>query len=224
MSSADEPTTGEPAVDEPEADELRDGLVRALADELGQGVLASHVIPGTDLWIRLDNAAWAEAGRVLRNKMGFGFFSWLSAIDWLPSPYGRSMDAVEDVAAGLVEAGPDDPGEIEQGVTGGETRFQVIARLYSLHTHTGITVKADVADESPSIASWVSTFAGADWHERETWEMFGIAFEGHPGLRHIYLPGDFEGHPLRKDYPLVSRIMKPWPGLVDVEAIPEMDA
>ena len=52
--------------------------------------------------------------------------------------------------------------------------------------------------------------------------MFGIAFDGHPGLRHIYLPGEFEGHPLRKDYPLLARRVKPWPGIVDVELMPEV--
>ena len=63
-------------------------------------------------------------------------------------------------------------------------------------------------------------YPGADWHERESWEMFGIDFDGHPALRHLYLPGEFEGHPLRKDFPLLAREVKPWPGLVDVEPMP----
>jgi NADH-quinone oxidoreductase subunit C len=50
--------------------------------------------------------------------------------------------------------------------------------------------------------------------------MFGINFAGHPDLRHIYLPQDFEGFPLRKDFPLLARIVKPWPGIVDVEPLP----
>jgi NADH-quinone oxidoreductase subunit C len=45
-------------------------------------------------------------------------------------------------------------------------------------------------------------------------------FDGHPGLRHLYLPSEFEGHPLRKDFPLLARVVKPWPGLVDVEPMP----
>src|SRR5262249_1512662 len=53
------------------------------------------------------------------------------------------------------------------------------------------------------------------------WEMFGFIFEGHPSLRHLYLPSEFEGHPLRKDYPLLARVVKPWPGLVDVEPMPD---
>jgi NADH-quinone oxidoreductase subunit C len=50
--------------------------------------------------------------------------------------------------------------------------------------------------------------------------MYGFVFEGHPSLRHLYLPSEFEGHPLRKDFPLLARVVKPWPGLVDVEAMP----
>ena len=50
--------------------------------------------------------------------------------------------------------------------------------------------------------------------------MYGFQFDGHPGLRHIYLPTEFEGFPLRKDFPLLAREVKPWPGLVDVEPLP----
>jgi NADH-quinone oxidoreductase subunit C len=50
--------------------------------------------------------------------------------------------------------------------------------------------------------------------------MFGINFLGHPDLRHLYLPSDFEGNPLRKDFPLLARMVKPWPGIVDVEPMP----
>ena len=53
--------------------------------------------------------------------------------------------------------------------------------------------------------------------------MYGFMFDGHPGLRHLYLPGEFEGYPLRKDFPLLARLVKPWPGLVDVEPIPGSD-
>ncbi|MDQ3147947.1 MAG: NADH-quinone oxidoreductase subunit C, partial [Actinomycetota bacterium] len=70
------------------------------------------------------------------------------------------------------------------------------------------------------VATVTDLFRGADWHEREAWEMFGFSFDGHPGLRHLYLPGEFEGHPLRKDFPLLAREVKPWPGLVNVEQIP----
>jgi NADH-quinone oxidoreductase subunit C len=69
----------------------------------------------------------------------------------------------------------------------------------------------------------VPLFAGAAWHERETHEMFGIDFRGHPNLTKLYLPDGFVGHPLRKSFPLLTREIKPWPGNVDVEPMPSPD-
>jgi NADH-quinone oxidoreductase subunit C len=99
----------------------------------------------------------------------------------------------------------------------------VFARLYDTDRKVGITLKADLDDDNPSVESISGVFRGADWHEREAWEMFGFDFPGHPGLRHLYLPTEFEGFPLRKDFPLLSRAVKPWPGLVDKEPIPGED-
>ena len=155
--------------------------------------------------------------------MGFAYFNFLSAIDWLPSPFGRDMDSQVDLALDPSldpSAEPAQPEAMEQGLAGGETRFQVLARVNDIAGHRAITLKADVDDSAMSVPSWVPVYAGANWHERETWEMFGIEFVGHPGLRHIYLPGAFEGNPLRKDYPLLARRVKPWPGIVDVELMP----
>ena len=75
-----------------------------------------------------------------------------------------------------------------------------------------------------TVESWFTVYAGANWHERETHEMFGISFAGHPDLRNMYLPTEFEGYPLRKDFPLLARMVKPWPGLVDVEPMPAEEA
>ena len=85
-------------------------------------------------------------------------------------------------------------------------------------------MKADVPDDTLAVDSWIPVYAGANWHERETHEMFGIGFNGHPDLRNIYLPTEFEGYPLRKDFPLLARMVKPWPGIVDVEPMPRSDA
>ena len=115
------------------------------------------------------------------------------------------------------EPPPERSTEVRQGVAGGDTRFQVLARVTDVRRHVGITLKADVPDDTMTIESWFTVYAGANWHERETHEMFGINFAGHPDLRNIYLPTEFEGYPLRKDFPLLSRMVKPWPGIVDVE-------
>jgi NADH-quinone oxidoreductase subunit C len=101
--------------------------------------------------------------------------------------------------------------------------MQVFARVTNLKEHFGVTVKADVPDDHPVVDSWIQLYAGANWHERETHEMFGIGFNGHGDLRNMYLPTEFEGHPMRKDYPLLARMVKPWPGIVDVEPLPGGD-
>ena len=89
----------------------------------------------------------------------------------------------------------------------------MFARVQSTTPPLGLTLKADV-DERVAARAVVGARStpGADWHERECWEMYGFVFDGHPALRHLYLPSEFEGHPLRKDYPLLSRVVKPWPG------------
>jgi NADH-quinone oxidoreductase subunit C len=195
-------------------DGLRDGIVAALRADLGEHLLDTHLVPQTDLWVRVSSDAWALTGRSLKAQ-GFDYFCFLSAIDWLPSPYGKGED---DPSAPPAEPNPD-AGTVKHGYTGGETRFQLLARVNDLRRHLGVTIKADVPD-SLAMATWIPTYAGANWHERETHEMFGITFDGHPDLRNLYLPGEFEGYPLRKDFPLLSRMVKPWPGIVDVEPMP----
>jgi len=208
-------------VEETPTDDLREEVLAAFAAELGDGLLESYIRPGNDLWIRVTRDAWPELASVAQRKLGFTFFDFLSAIDWLPSPFARDMDSQEDLAVhGRDEKAPT---PMTQGYAGGDTRLQVFARLLSMSRQMGITCKVDVPDDDPSVPTWSSTFAGANWHERETCEMYGIDFPGHPNLIKLYLPGAFEGHPLRKDFPLLARRVKPWPGIVDVEPMPGND-
>jgi len=216
------------AVEAVQPDELRDGIVSRLGDVLGEALLESVVAPGVDLTVRVRTDAWRAAADAARNHLGAKYFCFLSVIDWLPSPYGRSMDAdVDKVLAARAGDVADAPSvELGSGVAGGDTRFQAFARVAHVGgagEYWGMTLKADIGDDT-TIDSWVPVFAGADWHEREAWEMFGITFTDHPGLRHMYLPGDFQGNPMRKDYPLISRMVKPWPGIVDVEPMPSDDS
>ncbi|MXZ97069.1 MAG: NADH-quinone oxidoreductase subunit C [Acidimicrobiaceae bacterium] len=209
-----------------DADAAKSGAVEAeallarLSDALGDGLVESHTDQGA-VWVRVERDAWADLARFLSDEEGFGFFSFLSAIDWMPSPFGRDMDSFVDNALDPPE--PKEPAPTETGVAGGDTRFQLLARVNDVTSGRSIIAKADLPADDLRAPSWVPVYPGADWHEREAWEMFGIDFDGHPGLRHIYLPGEFEGHPLRKDYPLLARRVKPWPGLVDVELMPETD-
>ncbi|MFF6993873.1 NADH-quinone oxidoreductase subunit C [Streptomyces sp. NPDC008313] len=92
------------------------------------------------------------------------------------------------------------------------TGFRVSAHVVALSPVRRLLVRTTVAHSAPTLASAVSVYAGAAWHERETHEMFGVAFEGHPGLQPLLLPEGFEGHPLRKDFVLAARVAKAWPG------------
>ena len=95
--------------------------------------------------------------------------------------------------------------------------LEVVIHLYSPEHVAHVQLRVPVDAEDPRCPSITDLFGGAIWHERETWEMFGIVFEGHPGLAPLYLPEDFEGHPLLKSFKLPSRIVKDWPGAKDPE-------
>ncbi len=197
-------------------DTAREESLAAIKSSLGDAVVDSHFKPGDDIWIRVRNDAWLTSIKKLRDANSFDYFCFLSVIDWMPSPYGRGEDDPTEPA-------PQRDMTIRSGYAGGETRMQVFVRIVNSKTHIGLNVKADVVDAAPMIDSLIAVFAGANWHEREAHEMFGIEFSGHPDLRNMYLPVDFEGHPMRKDFPLLARMVKPWPGIVDVEPLPGGD-
>lgn len=224
MSSPETPPsteTAEEAAAPEQADPARQALIDGLSSKLGDGFIASEVVGG-DLWVRVDVSAWRTAIETAKTELGMDYFCFLSGIDWLPNPSLSGREVWDPNPNEASEPTAED-GEMQTGIAGGDSRFQVFARLYSVRSHVGVTLKADLDDENPTAPSITSVYRGADWHEREAWEMYGFNFEGHPGLRHLYLPGEFEGHPLRKDFPMLAREVKPWPGLVDKEQIPGED-
>jgi len=176
-------------------DSLEDFAAR-LVESLG--ALGSTVAFDT-VRIHVDPARWVETINEARKELEL--FSWLSVIDW--SKKVEVGDPVDDV-------------------DGLEERFEVLCRLSSVNNNDGAIFVAVLDKENPTIASLAPTIGGAAWHEREAHEMFGIAFEGNTHLAPLYLPDDFIGNPLLKSYPLLSREVKPWPGDVDVEPMPEL--
>lgn len=90
--------------------------------------------------------------------------------------------------------------------------FRVVAHVYALEGGHHLLLRTLVPKGAPVLASAVGVYRGANWHERETFEMFGVVFEGHPDLKPLLLPDGFEGHPLRKDFVLAARVAKAWPG------------
>ena len=223
-------------------------LLALFRAEMGAAVLGAE-IQRHEIIVRVRRDAWVEAATAAKRKLGLTYFCFISGMDWLDNPTqtsryenvwgsveedvevaedGEPTDAPEPEAASEPEAAPQpvanldpepEPVGFRTGVAGGDSRFQVMMRVVSPTAHRGLTIKADLDDTDPRVATLSGVYAGADWHERETWEMFGFWFDGHPNLIHIYLPHGFEGYPLRKDFPLLAREVKPWPGLTNVEPI-----
>jgi NADH-quinone oxidoreductase subunit C len=97
---------------------------------------------------------------------------------------------------------------------GRRPRFEVVYHLASLDRGHRIRIKVGLEEDDVALPSVVSLWPGADWLERETYDMYGVRFEGHPNLKRIYLYEEFEGHPLRKDYPKEKRQPLIGPGAV----------
>ncbi len=164
-------------------------------------VVGGELAPAADtVKVEIPAERWVEALTAARDELGLIFFSWLSAVDWSNDP----------VMGEPVEA------EVRE-------RFEVLCTVADIDEGRRVTFSTSLDKESPSLPTLTSVYPGANWHERETAEMFGIDFVGHPHLKHLYLPDGFVGRPLLKSYPLLSREVKPWPGTVDVEAMPGAD-
>lgn len=142
-------------------------------------------------------------------------------LDLLPNAVQETHARLGDVTARVeasrilevLEALRDDPElefEMLTDVTavdylGQEPRFEMVYHLYSVAKNRRVRIKARVPEASPEIDSAAGLWASANWMEREVWDLYGIRFKGHPDLRRILLYEEFEGHPLRKDYPKERR-------------------
>ncbi|MFV1960901.1 MAG: NADH-quinone oxidoreductase subunit C [Acidimicrobiia bacterium] len=172
--------------------------LQSFADHVAEAVGGTAEIQFDTIKLRVPADQWADALTTARDDLDLVFFSWLSAIDW----------------ANDVEVGD----TLKEGI---DERIELLCTVGDLTEGRRVTFSTDLSNDKPSVSSLVEVYAGANWHEREAAEMFGIVFKGHPNLEHLYLLDSFIGNPLRKSYPLLSREVKPWPGSVDVEAMPE---
>lgn len=168
-----------------------------LAGRIGESLGATVDVKFGTAKVRVPPDRWVESLTQARDEFGLVFFSWLSAIDW------SNEVAVGDKLTNPVEE-----------------RYELLAALGDLNDGHLVIFSTNLDRERPVVDSLTGVFPGANWHEREAAEMFGIDFRGHPQLQKLYLPEGFVGHPLRKSFPLLAREVKPWPGMVDVEGMP----
>lgn len=178
-----------------DAESPEDG--RSLADRAARAVGGEVLEALGTAKVGVPADRWTESHRIARDRLGLGFFSWLSAIHWANDP--QVGDA------------------LSQPVT---ERFELLSALSDVTGGDLVVFSTDLPADDPQADSLVEVFPGADWHERECREMFGIAFAGHPRPENLYLPNGFVGNPLLKSFALLSREVKPWPGEVDVEEMP----
>jgi NADH-quinone oxidoreductase subunit C len=148
----------------------------------------------------VDPARLLEAAAYLRNELGFDFLADVAAADYLGWG-GKGVSGYIGTASGRDLNRP-----MTQGYQAMPTlkpkRFSLSYHLLALRDdHVRVRLQTWV-DEGEPVASVVSVWPTADWHEREAWDLFGVNIVGHPNLERILMPEDWEGHPLRKDYPI----------------------
>lgn len=152
-------------------------ILGKLQERFSSLVLETHAYRG-DTTAVVDREVILEVLRFCRDEadLRFELLTDLTAVDYLKFP-GR-------------QDGP---------------RFEVVYHLYSLTRNQRVRIKVRLEEDEPEVASAMPLWGIANWYEREVWDMFGIRFRGHPNPKRLLMYEEFEGHPLRKDYPVNKR-------------------
>ncbi len=180
-------------------------LVGIVGDRFPQAVSASHAYRG-DETVVLRREYLLEVARFLKDDaaLQMSFLMDLAAVDY--STFGKSPTPAFFSSSGVaLSPSSQIPDADPWPGPPGEARFVVVYHFYSLvHKHR-LRLVVPVEESEAELDSLTPLWAGADWLEREVWDMFGIRFRGHPNLKRILMYEEFEGHPLRKDYPVNKR-------------------
>ena len=193
-------------------------LIQAVGDRFPDAVSASHAYRG-DATVVIGREFLLDLAGTLKDDPAFqmNFLMDLTAVDFLtfgtkqsPAFFAHSGVAVRpnpEIPAEDPWPGP--PGPDSRAGAAPETprpaRFVVVYHLFSLKLKHRLRVEVPVDEADAEVDSLTSLWAGADWLEREVWDMFGIRFRGHPNLKRILMYEQFVGHPLRKDYAVNRR-------------------
>jgi len=135
-------------------------------------LLESGVLAGAD-WITVSRARLRETLQALKSQ-GYASYVFMTCVDHLATP--------------TLEKPPE--------------RFELVYQLRDMRRHHELRVRVFVPEDDPVVPSAHDIYAPANWDERETWDLFGVSFAGHPDLTRILMPDDWVGHPLRRDFPV----------------------
>ena len=180
-------------------------LIESVTDHFPEAVSAAHTYRG-DATVVLRRKYLLAVARFLKEEpaLQMNFLMDLTAVDYLtfgksPAPaFFASSGVAVSPASGIPDEDPW-PGPPP------EVRFVVVYHFYSMQLKHRLRLVVPVEEADAELDSLTSLWAGADWLEREGWDMFGITFQGHPDLKRILMYEEFDGHPLRKDYPVKQR-------------------
>ena len=180
-------------------------LIQALRDRFPDAVVMSHEYRG-DATVVLRRESLLELARFLKEDRGFrmNFLMDVTAVDY--STFRESPRPAFFASSGVaVKPDPQIPDEDPWPGPPGESRFAVVYHLYSMAHKHRLRLVVPLEEPAAQLDSLTPLWRGAGWLEREVWDMFGIVFRGHPDLRRILMYEEFDGHPLRKDYPVNKR-------------------
>jgi len=180
-------------------------LIELVTDRFPDAVSASHTWRG-DETVVLRREFLLEVARFLKEDPAFemNFLMDLTAVDY--STFGKSPAPAFFASSGVaVSPSSQIPDEDPWPGPPAEVRFVVVYHFFSLKHKHRLRLVVPVEEADPEVESLTSLWAGANWLEREVWDMYGIRFQGHPDLKRILMYAEFEGHPLRKDYPVNKR-------------------
>ena len=180
-------------------------LSEALTKQFPTAVIASHAYRG-DATVTLRPEVLLEVARFLKEDPAFqmSFLMDLTAVDYQTFGQKEKGAAFRNYGVPLAP-----PVQIPDGAPwpgpATKARFEMVYHFFSVPHKHRMRLKVPVEELNPHVDSLVSLWASADWFEREVWDMFGIRFTGHPNLKRILMYEEFQGHPLRKDYPVNKR-------------------
>ena len=180
-------------------------LIELVSKHFSQAILSSHAYRG-DATVVLKRDYLFKVARFLKEEPAtqMNFLMDLTAVDF--STFGKKPDTAFFASSGVaVSPKPNIPDEDPWPGPPEKARFTVVYHFYSLKHKHRLRLVVPLEEADAELDSLTSLWAGADWLEREVWDMFGIRFNGHPNLKRILMYEEFKGHPLRKDYPVKKR-------------------